>query len=48
VCASYFFIAKKVTKNGVFVASFAIGTGFARNWQRGNFLHHHARKIAQW
>ncbi len=48
MCASYFFLAKKVTKNGVFVAFFTISTGFARDWQRGVFLHYHARKKAQW
>jgi hypothetical protein len=48
VCASNFFLAKKVTKNGVFVADFTISTGFARDWQRGIFLDLHARKMALW
>jgi hypothetical protein len=43
-----FFIAKKVTKKGVFVADFTISTGFARNGQRGIFLPTHARKMARW
>ncbi len=38
----------KSNQNGVFVAIFTISTDFARNWQRGIFLHHHARKMAQW
>ncbi len=46
--ASYFFLAKKVTKNGVSAALIKFVAGFARAWQIGVVLVMRARKRALW